>query len=88
MDRFPQNQDLIRKCYFKKGDPKEKNCLKGKCIDFGWLDRLATFGVTSPSLIGGTPKKEKKYLRLINYGGAQTASLGDHGAIWATFESL
>ena len=88
LDRYPKNKKLIRECYFKKGDPKEKNCLNGKCIDFGWLDRLATFGVSSPSLIGGTHKEEKKHLRLIDYGGAQKASLGDHGAIWATFESL
>ena len=88
LDRYPKNQDLIRGCYFKKGNPKEKDCLKGKCIDFGWLDRLATFGVKSPFLIGGPPKKEKKYLKLIDYGGAQKASLGDHGAIWATFESF
>ena len=88
LDRYPKNKNLIRGCYFKKGNPKEKDCLKGKCIDFGWLDRLATFGVKSPSLIGGSPKKEKKYLQLLDYGGAQKASLGDHGAIWATFESF
>ena len=75
-------------CYFRKGPPKEKSCLGTKCIDFGWLDRLATKGVFAKTLLAGKLSHGKKYLRLVKYGDAPLVTLGDHSAIWAQFESI